>query len=354
VVALAQREFRTGPLVRLASAGVVAAMAIGLVALPELRLHAEQGFERSEQLVAALSARPGDFFTRPDNSLFGFPPPSTEDTAGLFPGLALTALAMAGTAAGVRDPLHRRWALFLAASTVVAVLLASGMNLQLGEWRPFTTLRAVVPGLSELRSPFRYAAIAQLCMALLAGLALAWVSRSGRLRSSIMAAVLGLLVVGESLSTPAQLVDVPTHLATPWTTWLGAQTGAVVAHVPFPPGVHVSEYERETWRMLAQIDHGKPIVNGYSGYLPQARNDLGQVAPAYLQFQLAMAQRFPEERLLCVLGVGLGVNTIVVDAAWQAASGQHLEDFTGFLQPSYQDDQVRIFRLQVPADRCRT
>ena len=78
------------------------------------------------------------------------------------------------------------------------------------------------------------------------------------------------------------------------------------------------------------------------------------VVPTYLQFQLAMAQQFPEERLLCVLGAGLGINTLVVDAGWQAPSGLRLEDFSAFLQPAYQDEQVRIFRLAVPPDRCRT
>jgi hypothetical protein len=354
IIALERRQFRTPSLVRLIASGLVAAIAVGLVALPELRIHAEQGFERTEQLVEALSARPADFLSRPDYALLQFPPPSTEDTAGLFPGVALTALALGGFVVGVRDSHSRRWTIYLVAVAAAAALLALGLNLHLGAWRPFATLRAIVPGLSELRSPFRYAAVAQVCLALLASFSLAWVSRSGSFRSSGLAVLLGLLVVGESLSAPAQLVEVPAHVGAAWTGWLRAQSGAVIAHVPFPPGVHVSEYERETWRMLAQIDHGKPIVNGYSGYLPQARNELGMVTPAYLQFQLAMAQKFPEERLLCVLGAGLGVNTLVVDASWREASAQRLEDFTAFLQPTYHDDEVRIFRLQVPPDRCRT
>jgi hypothetical protein len=235
----------------------------------------------------------------------------------------------------------------------LAALLALGLNFQLGGWRPFATLRAIIPGLAELRSAFRFAVITQVGLAILASLGLTWIGRSGKVWSRVLVVALGLVVVGESLSAPAQLIAVPIRAGAAWTDWLRAQQGdLVLAHVPFPNGLHVSEYEREAWRMFAQIDHRRPLVNGYSGYLPQTLTPLGQVIPTYFQFQLAMAQNFPEERLLCVLGVSLKANVLVVDNGWQAPSGRRLEEFAEFLQSGYQDENVRIFRIHIPADRC--
>jgi hypothetical protein len=353
VLTLAMRQFRVRALLPAVVAAAGAAIAIGLLAAPVLRIHREQGFQRSEQLVEALSAHAEDFFTRPSHAWVQIPPPSPDTTAGLFPGVALITLGVLGAVVGMRDPGRRRWAIYLTLTAALAALLALGLNFQLGGWRPFATLRAIIPGLAELRSAFRFAVITQVGLAILASLGLTWIGRSGKVWSRVLVVALGLVVVGESLSTPAQLIAVPIRAGAAWTDWLRTQQGdLVLAHVPFPNGLHVSEYEREAWRMFAQIDHRRPLVNGYSGYLPQTLTPLGQVIPTYFQFQLAMAQNFPEERLLCVLGVSLKANVLVVDNGWQAPSGRRLEEFAEFLQSGYQDENVHIFRIHIPADRC--
>src|SRR6266851_1555746 len=66
LVALAQQRFQKRATMRLIGAGVGAGLVLAFVAVPGLRVHAEEGFRRSEELVQALSARPGDFLTRPE------------------------------------------------------------------------------------------------------------------------------------------------------------------------------------------------------------------------------------------------------------------------------------------------
>jgi hypothetical protein len=353
LLALAQQRFSRGALLRLGIAGL-AAMAIVLsVALPALTIHRQMGLSRSEDIVQALSARPGDFFTRPENAIVPLPTAVPSDTAGLFPGLLLALLAGYGIWIGVRDPGLRRWTIFLAASAVAAIVLALGLNLSIVGWRPFATLRAIVPGLDGLRSPFRFAVIMQLCLPILAALAL---SQQRELMQTGRFALLavGLLAALENLSFQPALTAVPPTVRASWTNWLAAQPATtVVAHIPFPAGTHVSDYEIETWRMLGQIRHHKPIVNGYSGYFPQAVAPTGQIIPTYNRFQLAMAEQFPDRATLCTLNKGLGVNTLVMDQSWLAQHKAAIDAQGAFLQPLYGDDQFQIFQLAAPSGECQ-
>jgi hypothetical protein len=355
LVALSQNGFRMGAVLRLVCSGLLAGLIVLLVAFPAIIAHAELGFRRQERIVQALSARPGDFLTRPATALVRFPPPDPADTAGLFPGAILSGLAVAGAVIGLRDPHRRRWTAYLVGSAVIAALLALGLNLTLAEWRPFSFLRATLPGMDRVRSPVRFAAIMQLCLPILAATTLARARQSLTLRSAgSIVALVGLLAAGENLAVPARLTKVPTSPRTPWGAWLRARPEpTVVAHVPFPGGLHVSDYEIETWRMFAQIDHRRPLANGYSGYFPQARAPDGSTVPTYTRFQLEMATRFPDRRLLCVLERSLGVNTLIVGQGWLAGHEANMRAYAGFLRPVYSDDQVRIYSLLAPEGRCR-
>jgi hypothetical protein len=113
--------------------------------------------------------------------------------------------------------------------------------------------------------------------------------------------------------------------------------------VPFPAGLKVQDYEVEAWRMYAQIDHGKPIVNGYSGYFP----------PGYTDFQLDMGLRFPAADLLCELNKGLGVDTLVVDRPWFARNSGAMKNVEAMLQLRYDDSDVRIYRINTTEEQCK-
>jgi hypothetical protein len=369
IVALGQQRFKRMAILKLAGQALAAGALVFLLAQSAIALHTELGFQRPEQVVKALSARPADFLTRPGTALVPLPPANGQDTAGLFPGVLLLALAVTGAITGVRarrevedpedgesEPLApntehptpnthplARWAWFLSLSFIAAILLAMGLNIDIFGFQPFEWMRIVVPGFSELRSPFRFAAIMQLVLPLLAAIALAdYAQRYARIGVGLVVG-LALLASIENLTVPGPMSPVPTTPRTDWTHWLHTQsTVAVVAHVPFPAGVRVADYEIETWRMFSQIDHKRLIINGYSGFFP----------PGYTEFQLDMAKRFPTQDLLCELNKNLDVDFLVVDQSWLATHKPQMDAQASFLTPAYNDAEVQIYRLQAPQGVC--
>ena len=352
LIALRQQRFSRPAVARLGAAGAMAAILLAFVAIPQLRVHAEQGFRRSDELVQALSARPADFLTRPELTAVQFPPADASDTGGLFPGILLLAFATIGAAVGLTNTGTRKWSAFLLVGVAGSIFLAMALNVDIGGWRPYTMLRAS-PGFSELRSPTRATAIGQILLATLAAIGLSSLQRRWQRMGVALVVVLGVLAAAENLSVPARLTPVPSSFETAWTDWVRAQPDdTVIAHVPFPAGLHVSDYEIETRRMVAQIEHQKPIVNGYSGNFPQAHTPLGLVVPIYTQFQLAMSQQFPSEQLFCIMDRGLDVNLLVVDRDWLADHTEQMERYSTFLEPAYADEQVQIYRLHAPPGKC--
>jgi hypothetical protein len=346
--ALAEQRFRARSIAALGALAIRGALVLSPIARTVSFFHEKYGFQRSEEVVAALSAQPRDFATRPSSSRLAFPPHEDSyhgDTGGLFPGFLLLGLGAAGAWLGWRQGERRLWIVCFLACAVGGGLLALGLNLKLGDWRPFASLREVVPGLRTLRSPFRAVAISQAMLAVLAALALArlasWRGNTGR----ILALALGILAAAENLASPGDLVRTPATPRTAWTRWLREQPGQlIVAHVPLPRGLHVSDYEMEAWRMFAQIDHRRPLLNGYSGYFPSG----------YGMFQVDMDQNFPSERLLCMMALGMGVNTLVLDRPYleERRALFESESLQGFFSPGYSDPGVVIVRLSPPPEAC--
>jgi hypothetical protein len=348
LAALAEQRFRGRSIATLGALAILGALALSPIARTASSFHEKYGFTRSEEVVASLSAQGRDFTTRPSSSRLAFPPREDSyagDTGGLFPGFLLLGLGAAGAWLGWRQGERRLWIVCLLACAAGGGLLALGLNLRLGDWRPFASLREVIPGLRTLRSPFRAVAISQAVLAALAALALArlaaWRGRTGK----ILALALGVLAAAENLASPGVLVPTPATPRTAWTSWLRAQPGKlVVAHVPLPRGLHVSDYEVEAWRMFAQIDHHRPLLNGYSGYFPSG----------YGTFQADMAQNFPSDRLLCMMAFGMGVNTLVLDRSYLEERRARFESdsLRGFFRPGYSDPGVVIVRLSPPPEAC--
>jgi hypothetical protein len=348
LAALAEQRFRARSIATLAALAILGALVLTPIAGTVSSFHEKYGFTRSEEVVASLSAQARDFTTRPSSSRFAFPPREDSyagDTGGLFPGFLLLGLGAAGVWLGWRQGERRLWIVCLLVCVVVGGLLALGLNLRIGDWRPFASLREVVPGLRTLRSPFRAVAISQAVLAALAALALARLaSWRGRIGTSL-ALALGVLAATENLASPGDLVPTPASPRTAWTSWLREQPGKlVVAHVPLPQGLHVSDYEVEAWRMFAQIDHHRPLLNGYSGYFPSG----------YGTFQVDMDQNFPSDRLLCMMAFGMGVNTLVLDRPYLEERRALFESdsLRGFFAPGYSDPGVVIVRLSPPPAAC--
>jgi hypothetical protein len=343
IVALTEQRFRARPTIALAAAALGAGLVVLLVAWPALSLHDQLGLSRPAAVVQGLSAQPADFLSRPGTAWLGLPGRSWADKAGLFPGAILLLLAVGGTVIGWRNRSVRRWTSYFTASALVATLLALGLNLTVAGWQPFETLRSVVPGFDELRSPYRFAIIMQVMLPILATITLSHIRGRVVRRGTILILLLGLLACLENLTVPNPVFRIPVSPQTAWTAWLRAQpAGTVVAHIPFPNGLHVADYEIEGWRLFHQIDHHQPLVNGYSGYFP----------PEYGPFQLAMAREFPNQNLLCTLNKGLQVDTLVVDRSWLGGHRSWMAAHTTVLKPVYGDNQVEIYRLRMPDGAC--
>ncbi len=299
-----RRAFRrTAPALGTASA-VVLALMVPLI-IPYLHTMPEMSSLRSLDLRIALSARPEDLLVASrDNRIFGPPriDPGREliEERQLFPGLAVP-LSLAGLAF---ISLRRRKSSSLRANDerwrVAAfwILLGTSIALALGpqawvpgidRWIPLphSWLERLLPPLSLVRAPARWAIPAGFAASLLFGFFLTrlfrWMRAKGLHRRWIWAAAAFLLILLllEGLSIPLPLANVGStrslSLCYPWL----ARNPDVSALVELP--IHVApqpEYP-ETKRMYASTVHWRGLVNGYSGMTPRSHEILGQTLSSF-------------------------------------------------------------------------
>ena len=134
---------------------------------------------------------------------------------------------------------------------------------------------------------------------------------------------IGPVVVGAALVLALVTVDVgpgdlqrPPDRSTRWVTWLDDHPGGAVVALPPAPGQAEEDFEATTAAMVQSLEHGHPLVNGYSGFFPDRDEDLR-----------ARLERFPEPTVLAELR-DLGVDYAVADPSWwtdqQAADARSL------------------------------
>jgi hypothetical protein len=107
--------------------------------------------------------------------------------------------------------------------------------------------------------------------------------------------------------------------------------------IPFPVGPSSVDCADTTTAMLLGLEHGHPLVNGYSGFFPQR----------YIDLRKDMAD-FPSEQTIQELR-DLHVHDIVVDNDWltdaRAAAMQQL----GFTpHPAFAGKDRSVFTLPPP------
>ena len=126
LLALFQRGFAPPAILKLGSVGLVVLLLTSWYAWYPFQLHQLLAFTRSDNLVAALSALPSDYFSKPLSASLTFPPKEdiNTDTGGLFPGFGLILLATWGAVnSGMRlyvlpgDTFHYGWGNGLSALT---------------------------------------------------------------------------------------------------------------------------------------------------------------------------------------------------------------------------------------------
>lgn len=320
----------------LIAGGLTAALLIAPVLLPQIRIL--KGFERSTETVTNLSAQPEDYLRLEKSSLGTQLTPWLRDEDGsgqrLYPGTGYMLLGTLGIGAAWRMG-NRRWAIFCLAGVLLAGLLSLGLNLSLGEWQPYQTLRDLYPGFAQMRSPFRLAVFVQLFLAGLAGFGLQLIWRGRGNWGGALAIVLVLLTLAEVHPGMARLHDFPEHaLNEEWIDWLGGQAPGAVVHIPYVDSTKSAAFETTALQMLQGLEHGHPLANGYSGFFPASHRELRR-----------WMGNFPDAASLQLLRA-LGVRYAVAEVEWWNS----LEDGKRGIGRAdllllYEDELVRIYAV---------
>jgi hypothetical protein len=235
---------RLRELARLAVAFLVAGVVLWPVTEPYLRMRAFEGQEFTIETVSTYAASLPSYAAS-GTAFWGFltqrlaDPTEIRDT--LFPGLVVLGLGLAGLASA-----PRRYRAVAVLASIVAIVFSLGPAT--GFYRFLHEHLVLVRGVRALA---RFALIPTLALSVMAGLAL-----SSRRRLVVLGALVLMMV--ESANLPLRLGrdDGPGEAA----RWLAGKQGAVLV---LPLG------ENDTLAMLDGLAHGRPLVNGDSGFIPR-------------------------------------------------------------------------------------
>jgi hypothetical protein len=119
------------------------------------------------------------------------------------------------------------------------------------------------PAFSLLRAPGRFGIVVTLALVVLAALGVAALLRNRR-RAPALAAVACVLALAELIPVPLPYRRVP-KVPSPYVMLAHLPPGAVAE---FPFFYRDVDFHRHAWYMLNSAAHWKPLVNGYSDYIP--------------------------------------------------------------------------------------
>lgn len=250
-------------------AAAVAAALVALVEVPMVRPYLElqraQGFVRDRAELAT----------------FSFPLELYLDRLHqLAPMLTLAAASLLGwRAKGV----GARWAIgFFAVAGVLGFWLSLGPDPRLrgapaGVYGLYDLLYTYVPGYSGLRVAGRFAAVLTFALAVLGGIGAAMLARRSRLAGTTAAVLLAAAHLTAQWMGPITL-DTPVHgpgvESAPESLRPGTNVPEIYRFVATtPPGAILAELPfgdlgYELRYMYFGLDHGRRLLNGYSGYFP--------------------------------------------------------------------------------------
>lgn len=213
----------------------------------------------------------------------------------LYPGALVCALAAVGIALDARR--NRRWLVYSLAAATLALLLSFGTRLHFGGLSPYTlTAQRYLPGFGQLRSPYRAALLVHLLLTAWAGRGLDTLAdrllSQGRARAARACLALGVsLAVFEVTPWHFHRARFPNEaLQAPWIAWLRDAPKGPVAMLPPNASGRAADYVETVVYMLQALEHGHPIVNGYSGFFPPASERM-----------VSVLRTFPSERSLSAL-----------------------------------------------------
>ncbi len=269
---------------RWAVAAVVAVAVVGPFAWKQRSVFAqEKRFERKAEWAWRLSLEAGDYtvgvfpqLVEPGDLSSSAP---RREHWHANPGWLKVVLACVGVGFGLRFRRRREWTAWLLLTAAAAFALSLGPRLEVWGVRPWDGLVAYVPGFGQVRNVFRFAFFVQAAVVLLAAVGLhgllCW--RPPFARSVIVGTtcVLGVLAVFEMPPPPTGTYRPPA--VTLHKDWLAvlrerSEPTDAVACLPFAAGRRVGDFEvTNDWMYLGTF-HGRPLVNGYSGFFPTEYN----------------------------------------------------------------------------------
>lgn len=322
---------------RVAPALAIAIVVMGVLTAPFLyqyyRVQHDQGLTRSYDEVAMYSALWSNYLATAGR--FHYESWShayfAESNSAVFPGILPLLLALVAVLSGVaiRDGRARMW---------LAIGLV-GLALSFGPRLPgYELLYYGFPLLQGIRAVSRFGFLWLFAVAILMGFGLAWlrqrISRDAgpaRRRWATVLGVASLVVVNvENTRMPMAFVEAPEIPAIYRT--LAQVDGAVVAELPFPHprrATHNAEY------LWASTQHWKPLLNGYSGFLPLS---YGRHWEAFVAF--------PDPSVITALREA-GVTHIVVHMAQVPDAAAALRQVPGVTLFA-ESDRIRIYRIAEP------
>jgi hypothetical protein len=256
------------------------AVAIVLASLPLIpvlsayrQVHAALGLVRTRTEMIELSAGLQSFLNPPATLAF-WPPrniPATEDF--LFPGItmvAVTLLALGSAAFTIsrrdRQPLRSDFVFYVLATLLMGALTLGPARPDAGVtgWlKPYQWL-VQLPGFSGLRVPARFGMLMALCLAVAGGLGLSMILPADRVRRVLLTAIVAAGITLDGFMKPIGVSIPPGQVALP------EVPGAIVLELP-PDDATVN-----VGSMFRSISHRRPLINGYSGYVPPHYAILGQ------------------------------------------------------------------------------
>jgi hypothetical protein len=288
------------------------------LALPYFSVQRDLGLERGVGDAEYYAATLRTYFSVPDNNwLYGKWLTATSRITGSgerdFVGFIALGLGVLGLVTRRRD-VEKIFYILLALTGIILsfgarneILLFPHLpKISLPFYLPYRYLFLYVPGFRAMRGPDRFAYLAVLGLAVLAGYgtqALLTRLRASRRpafahAANLVAGALVVLIAAENFAVPVRLTN-PATLAKPipdWTTFLSrAEPDAVVIELPM-----VYQKESLAWPQYYSIFHWHKLVNGFSGFFP----------PGYDALNRAM-QDFPSAESLALLEE-IGVRYVVV------------------------------------------
>jgi len=254
----------------------------------------------------------------------------------LYPGTIATVMGLAGFVAWVRpghirdarDGNGRRHAWFYGGVAALAFWASLGPAAGLYAW-----LYRILPVFAWMRAPSRLGLVVVLALAVLAGFAVAALLGRSR-RAALLATLLVTLAAADLCVVPLFLVEAR-PLSPVYSSLRKWPYGAVVE---FPFFYQRIDFSRHSEYMLYSTSHWKPLINGYSDYIP----------PDFRAMVIPLSS-FPNEESFAILKP-LRARYVVFhfnlyDHRQAAVVKQRIEEFREYLRPIRIEEPVWLYQI---------